>query len=118
MQTLQDKKTELVRLMDDFIRDTLMGALRGYWRIHYIATHTKPEETGHAEAARLPIVIFLMNYFNQGVYNMVTNGRDKHFMKNFSQMKETLNHGYRCLLLIVMEHTRQTQSDKPKSLKV
>lgn len=105
-EILLEKKEELVKLIDKFIYDTLFGALRGLWKGFYIMQGSKIEDMPNGvNIVQGYITQWLPTYFNQGVYNMVTGGEDTYFMEKFTEMKKTLNHGYRCLLNIVFLST-------------
>jgi hypothetical protein len=107
MQNLKQKKADLVKLMEDFISKTLHGCVRGAWKTYFILNGVKLEDLNLAESfVRPKVTMFLADYFNEGVRNMVTNGPDPYFMEEFTKMKEVLNHGYRCLLIIMFNLTQ------------
>jgi tetratricopeptide (TPR) repeat protein len=100
------KKKELIDLIDDFSKNSITGMLRGLWKVHYAQTKERLETVPDFEiTVSQRIISFIPQYFNQGIEQMVTNGPDKYFYEQFSKMKSTLNHGYRCLFHIVMNNT-------------
>lgn len=93
--------------MEDFISKTLHGCVRGAWKAYFIVNGVELEDLNLTESfVRPQVTMFLADYFNEGVRNMVTNGPDPYFMEEFIKMKEVLNHGYRCLLIIMFNLTQ------------
>ena len=96
------QRSTMIQLTDDFARKTVYGALSALWKTK-LKEGIAFEETEDFQAeARKFLRRFLVIYMNEGVENMVTSGEDTYFMENFGRMKGIMNHGYRCLLVIVM----------------
>lgn len=102
MQFLPYKKEELIDLFEEFISECLHGIVRGSWKVFSAISHTPLENLSPIEDVLKRSILpqFLVDYFNKGIKNMITsNSEDPYFMNNFTEMKEVLNHGYRCLFI-------------------
>jgi len=98
----------LIDKADNFAKNSIGGALNSYWRDEFLDNGIQLEYVPNfEEQVKVYLRSFLTEYMNEGVQNMITNGDDKFFMDNFSKMK-ALNHGYRCLLNMVMDVIKST----------
>lgn len=107
---LQERRELLVDQMDQFSKEMLTRALNEAW--NNIGCSKKEAKTKLEPAVETligySVQMSIPAYFNEGVKKMITNDPDKHFMEAFTKMKETLNHGYRCLINLTMGNTQAT----------
>jgi len=86
-----------------FAKQAVYGGLSALWKTKFWQDKVRFEEVpGYQSKAKTFLRTFLVRYMNEGIVNMITHGQDDYFMENFSLMKATMNHGYRCLLSLVM----------------
>jgi len=98
-----NQKECFIILANAFAKQAVYGGFSALWKAKFWQDQIKFEEVpGYQAKAKTFLKTFLVKYMNEGIVNMITHGQDDYFMENFSLMKATMNHGYRCLLSLVM----------------
>jgi len=115
MSNINSKSSEkLVHLIDTFATNTLTGQLSGLWKVLLTKNHI-PNEKIASEIKNTYInfiKISLVEYMNLCCRSLVLHN-DQYVINAFSEMRDVMHHGYRCLLNIVFARIISLVSDLP-----
>ena len=91
---MNDKATDLIKVMDEFIVNTIYGHESGFYKAFFMN-----RDILKMDNMRNMIDIASANYLNQAFRALIKDD-DEYFVKYFHKMNSFMNHSYICLLNI------------------